>query len=60
MKYAGVNIAKASGLIALGIAFAAGAIYRGEMDDAPGASLVGILVMIGAVVLGVSIALRTQ
>jgi MYXO-CTERM domain-containing protein len=43
----------AIGLIVLGIAFAAAGIYIGETDDAPGAALMGILLMIGAVTLGV-------
>jgi predicted MFS family arabinose efflux permease len=45
-------------LVAIGIAVAAGAIYVGDTDDAPGASLVGIVLMIGAVVLAVRIARR--
>jgi hypothetical protein len=32
--------------------------YIGETDDAPGAALLGILLMIGIVVLGVRAALR--
>src|SRR5262245_36939400 len=32
-------------VVAIGIAIAAGAIYVGDTDDAPGASLVGILLM---------------
>ena len=34
-------------------------IYIGDTDDAPGAALIGILLMIGAVVLGVRTARRT-
>jgi hypothetical protein len=33
-------------------------IYIGDADDAPGAALIGILVMIGAVALGVRTARR--
>ena len=48
----------ALGLIAIGIALGAAGIYIGDTDDAPGAALIGILLMIGAVVLGVRIARR--
>jgi len=37
---------------------AAVGIYIGETDDAPGAALIGILLMIGAVVLGLRTARR--
>lgn len=58
MKPSITNSAKALGLAALGVAIAAGGIYVGETDDAPGAALLGILLMIGAVVLAVKIARR--
>jgi hypothetical protein len=58
MKLSVKNIAIAIGVVAIGVAIAAAGIYLGETDDAPGASLVGILLMIGAVVLGLRIALR--
>ena len=45
-------------VMAFGIAFAAGGIYVGETDDAPGAALIGILLLVGSVVLGVRIARR--
>jgi hypothetical protein len=45
-------------LVSIGIAFGAGGIYIGETDDAPGAALIGILLMIGVVVLGVRTAYR--
>jgi hypothetical protein len=47
------NLARALGFAALGVAIAAAAIYVGEMDDAPGASLAGILIMIGLMAVGV-------
>lgn len=53
------NVAMGLGLVAIGVAIAAAGIYIGETDDAPGAALLGILLMIGALVLGVKIALRT-
>ena len=49
---------KAFGLIALGAAIGAAGIYIGDTDDAPGAALLGILLMIGAVTLGVRVARR--
>ena len=53
------NLVKALGLVATGLAIAAAGIYVGDTDDAPGAALVGILLMIGAVALGVRTARRT-
>jgi hypothetical protein len=58
MKSSIINLVKGIGLIIIGIAVAAAGIYLGEADDAPGTALVGILLMIGAVVLGVRIARR--
>ena len=46
-------------LVVIGIAIGALGIYVGETDDAPGAALIGILLMIGAVALGVRTAYRT-
>jgi hypothetical protein len=43
-------------IVAVGVALAAGGIYVGDTDDAPGAALLGILLMIGAVALAVRIA----
>jgi hypothetical protein len=54
----GTNLVKALGFVAVGVAIAAVGIYVGDTDDAPGASLMGILLMIGAVVLGVRTARR--
>jgi MYXO-CTERM domain-containing protein len=53
MKSAVPNWVVAVGLIVFGLAIAAAGIYIGDTDDAPGAALMGILLMIGAVVLGV-------
>ena len=53
MKSTFTTIVMALCLIAGGVALGAAGIYIGETDDAPGASLVGILLMIGAVALGV-------
>jgi hypothetical protein len=48
----------ALGLVAIGVAVGAGGIYVGDTDDAPGAALLGILLMVGAVALAVRIARR--
>ena len=58
MKPSAANLVKALGLVALGIAIAAAGIYVEDTDDAPGASLAGILLMIGALVLAVRTARR--
>jgi hypothetical protein len=58
MKSSATNVLIALGLIAIGIGIAAAGIYLGETDDAPGAALRGILLMIGAVALGVRTARR--
>jgi hypothetical protein len=47
------NVVVALGLVATGVALAAAGIYIGETDDAPGAALLGIVLMIGAVALAV-------
>lgn len=48
----------AIGLVALGLVVCAVGIYIGDTDDAPGAALAGIVLMIGAVILGVKIVRR--
>ena len=58
MKTSVTNVLVAFGLIAIGVGIAAAGIYIGETDDAPGAALIGILLMIGAVALGVRTARR--
>ncbi len=58
MKCSVANLIMALGIVAIGVAIAAGGIYLGETDDAPGASLVGILLMLGAIVLAVRTARR--
>jgi len=52
------NLLPALGLVAIGLAVGLGGIRLGELDDAPGASLAGILLMLGAVGLGLRKALR--
>ena len=53
MKASVMNPVKAFALIALGLAIAAMGIYVADADDAPGAAVIGILLMLAAVVLGV-------
>lgn len=48
-----MNYGKAAALIALALAVGAIGLYVGETDDAPGAAVIGLLLMAGAVVLGV-------
>jgi len=40
-------------LVVIGVVVAAAGIYIGDTDDAPGAALMGILFMVGAVAMGV-------
>jgi hypothetical protein len=47
---------KPAALIALALAIGAMGIYVADADDAPGAAIIGLLLMIGAVVLGVKAA----
>ena len=58
IKASVTNLVVALGLAAIGVAIGAAGIYIGETDDAPGAALIGILLMIGAVVLAVRTARR--
>lgn len=58
MKSSTTNLIKAFGLVGIGVALATAGIYIGETDDAPGAAVLGILLMIVTVVLGVRIARR--
>src|SRR5688500_12058806 len=50
------NNVKAAAFIALALAIGAMGIYVADADDAPGAAVIGLLLMIGAVVLGVKAA----
>lgn len=52
------RLAKARGLVAVGAALAAGGIPLGETDDAPGAALLGLLMLVGSVALAVRLARR--
>ena len=52
MKTSVMNPVKAFTLIALGLAIAAMGIYVADADDAPGAAVIGMLLMAVGVVLG--------
>lgn len=52
------NLSIAFGLAVLGVAIALGGIYVGELDDAPGASVGGLAIMVVALVFAVRIARR--
>ena len=58
MKSSFRHLVMALGLVSIGVAIGAAGIYIGDTDDAPGAALIGILLMIGAVALGVKTARR--
>jgi hypothetical protein len=58
MKSSVTKMVMALGFLAIGVAFAAAGIYIGDTDDAPGAALIGILLMFGAVALSVKTARR--
>ena len=58
MKSSVTKLVMALSIVVVGVAIGAAGIYIGETDDAPGAALIGIVLMIGAVVLGVRTALR--
>ena len=56
MKTTVMNPEKAFTLVALGLAIAAMGIYVADADDAPGAAVIGMLLMVAGVVLGVKAA----
>jgi hypothetical protein len=58
MKTSAKNLAIALGFAAAGVAIAAAGIYVGDTDDAPGAAVLGLLLMLGAVTVAVKIARR--
>lgn len=58
VKPALTNSIIALGFVAIGMAICAAGIYIGDTDDAPGAALIGILLMIAFVVLAVRTARR--
>lgn len=58
MKSSVTNVVMALGLVAIGVAIGAASIHVGDTDDAPGAALMGLVLMIGAVALAVRTARR--
>jgi hypothetical protein len=58
MRSSYMKFVVALSLVAIGLAIAAGGIYIGDTDDAPGAALMGILAALGMLALAVRIALR--
>ena len=60
MKSSSWRLVIALGLVVIGIAMGFGGIYLGETDDAPGAAIMGILLMLGAWALGVNTARKIR
>jgi hypothetical protein len=58
MKSSITNWIMPLGVAAIGVVIGAAGIYVGEADDAPGAALIGILLMIGTVAYAVTTARR--
>ncbi len=58
LKSSTPNFIRAGGFVLIGLTLAAAGIYVGHTDDAPGAALLGILLMIGAIALAGRIARR--
>ena len=60
MKCSVMNLVMPLGLVLIGVALGAAGIRIGDTDDAPGAALLGILLMLGMVTLGVRAAWRSR
>ncbi len=58
MKSSATNWMMALGLVVIGVAVCMAGIYIGDTDDAPGAALIGIVLMVGTVILGVRMVRR--
>ena len=58
MKSSAANFLLGLSLVVVGIALGAAGIYVGETDDAPGAALIGLVLMIGTVIFGIRTARR--
>lgn len=54
------QLAMSLGFVVLGLGAGAAGIYVGDTDDAPGAALLGILLMLGLVALGVKTVWRSR
>jgi hypothetical protein len=59
MIFSAANLVMAFGLAAIGVAIGAAGIYIAETDDAPGAALIGILIMISLLFFAVALGART-
>jgi len=58
MKSSVAKLIGALGLVVIGVAIGVGGVYFADADDSPGAGVLAILLMIGAVVFGIRMALR--
>ena len=52
------KLAVATGLVLAGLAIGAAGIYVGDTDDAPGAAILGLALMVSLIVFGIRIARR--
>jgi len=58
MNSSTTNLLKAFAIATLGVVIATGGIHVGETDDAPGAALLGIVIMLGLMAWAVKLARR--
>mgnify|MGYP000120579901 FL=1 len=58
MTYSARNMSTALTIVSFGVILGAAGVYIGEIDDAPGMMLIGMLLMVGCSVYGVRVALR--
>lgn len=58
MKITATRVIMPLGLVIVGVTMAAAGIYIGDTDDAPGAALIGILLLVGSVALAVRVVRR--
>lgn len=52
-KFSAASVGLALGFVVIGAAFGAAGIYVGETDDAPGAAMIGLALMVTAIVFAV-------
>jgi len=60
MQSSVTKLMMAFGLVVFGVAIGITGVYIGDTDDAPGAGLLGILLMIASVTWGLKMALGTR
>jgi hypothetical protein len=58
MKASAIKIVSVAALATIGIAIGAAGVYVGQIDDAPGAGGIGLLIMIGMLIMAVKRARR--